>query len=128
MASEDWSSLPSIITVEIFSYLNLTDKLNASSVCHRWRNCLFHPSLWKDYCLKLKSGTKKRNINLADVCGKFVREIVLEFHTRNSLSMRESVGLLHTISDNTNLQCLVLKPSSFRVEWPERMSGDSREL
>lgn len=128
MASEDWSSLPSLISVQIFSYLDLTDKLNASSVCHRWRNSLFHPTLWKDYRMRLKTCTRKRNLHLAEVCAKFAREIVIEFKAKNAFSMRECVSLLNIIADNTNLKRLVLKPSSFRVEWPERMSSDSRML
>ena len=128
MANEDWSSLPSIIIVDILSYLDLSEKLRVSTVCRRWRSCIFHPSLWKDQALKLKIGTRKKNGNLTDVCSKFVQEVTIEFQTRNAFMMRDFVSYLESISGNPNLQSFVLKPLSFHVEWPERMGEDPREV
>ena len=42
----DYSELPQIVLVEIFSYLSLNDLLSASSTCSSWRNIFYHPKLW----------------------------------------------------------------------------------
>ncbi|XP_067099676.1 F-box only protein 33 [Osmerus mordax] len=47
-------ALPSELIVHIFSFLSDRDKLRASSVCSRWRECLFYPTLWTE--LKLRVG------------------------------------------------------------------------
>lgn len=49
------SALPSELIVHIFSFLSERDKLRASAVCTRWRECLFYPALWSE--LKLRFGT-----------------------------------------------------------------------
>ncbi|MCI4383045.1 hypothetical protein PGIGA_G00021700 [Pangasianodon gigas] len=49
------SALPSELIVHIFSFLSERDKLRASAVCTRWRECLFYPALWSE--LRLRFGT-----------------------------------------------------------------------
>lgn len=41
--SPKWEYLPSVILHDIFSYLELKDRINASSTCTMWRNNLYHP-------------------------------------------------------------------------------------
>lgn len=38
-----WEYLPSVILHDIFSNLDIRDRINASSTCHMWRNSLYHP-------------------------------------------------------------------------------------
>ncbi|XP_037397913.1 F-box only protein 33 [Pygocentrus nattereri] len=51
------SALPSELIVHIFSFLPDRDKLRASAVCSRWRECLFYPSLWSGLKLRARTGT-----------------------------------------------------------------------
>ena len=61
-ADTSWTKLPSILIVEIFNYLDLTDRLNASITCKQWRSCIFHPVLWPRVIFDVKSGsTSNRN-------------------------------------------------------------------
>ncbi len=119
-AHHSWATLPSIIIVEILSYLTLTDRLNTSAVCTRWRGCLFHPSLWRSLSLKLKHGHRHRAKHLADMCGKYVREVVIEFNSKLVSNVRECLRILDILSNNVNLQKIVLRPQSCQIEWPER--------
>lgn len=49
-------ALPSELIVHIFSFLSDRDKLRASAVCSRWRECLFYPALWTELKLRIGGG------------------------------------------------------------------------
>ncbi|CAN9502560.1 unnamed protein product [Ophioblennius macclurei] len=49
-------ALPSELIVHIFSFLSDRDKLRASAVCSRWRECLFYPALWAELKLRIGGG------------------------------------------------------------------------
>lgn len=77
-------ALPSELIVHIFSFLSDRDKLRASAVCSRWRECLFYPALWTELKLRVVGGgcngsddTQKLEF-LMRKFGSFVRELQLE--------------------------------------------------
>lgn len=81
-------ALPSELIVHIFSFLSDRDKLRASAVCSRWRECLFYPALWTELKLRVGGGTNgggsgsEENPRLEFLMrkfGSFVRELQLEF-------------------------------------------------
>ncbi|XP_054719690.1 F-box only protein 33-like [Uloborus diversus] len=121
-----WSNLPSIIIVEIFSFLSLKDRLNAASVCKAWRNHLFHPQLWRKVVFQLNScdiKTVNHKIDgarfLAKQCGKFVREAVIEVNSLNPKDVRLCKNILRVLTFNRNLRALSIKPRSSRLEWSD---------
>ncbi|XP_060918192.1 F-box only protein 33 [Labrus mixtus] len=76
-------ALPSELIVHIFSFLSDRDKLRASAVCSRWRECLFYPALWTELKLRLGGGgcgseDTPRLEFLMRKFGYFVRELQLE--------------------------------------------------
>lgn len=80
-------ALPSELIVHIFSFLSDRDKLRASSVCSRWRECLFYPALWTELKLRVGGGcngggsTSEETSKLEFLMrkfGSFVRELQLE--------------------------------------------------
>ncbi|KAJ8341266.1 hypothetical protein SKAU_G00335570 [Synaphobranchus kaupii] len=82
------SALPSELIVHIFSFLSARDKLRASAVCSRWRECLFYPALWTELKLRVGGGTNGNGSGndqtpklefLMRKIGSFVRELQLEF-------------------------------------------------
>lgn len=82
------SALPSELIVHIFSFLSERDKLRASAVCARWRECLFYPALWSELKLRFGTGTGSGPGQEEDTprleflmrrFGSFVRELQLEF-------------------------------------------------
>lgn len=82
------SALPSELIVHIFSFLSARDKLRASAVCSRWRECLFYPALWPELKLRLGRSTGGAGSSsdetpklefLMRKFGSFVRELQLEF-------------------------------------------------
>lgn len=79
-------ALPSELIVHIFSFLSDRDKLRASAVCSRWRECLFYPALWTELKLRIggvfngggSSSETPRLEFLTRKFGSFVRELQLE--------------------------------------------------
>lgn len=77
-------ALPSELIVHIFSFLSDRDKLRASAVCSRWRECLFYPALWTELKLRIGGGCKDNSDEtpklefLMRKFGSFVRELQLE--------------------------------------------------
>ncbi|XP_077394764.1 F-box only protein 33 [Festucalex cinctus] len=76
-------ALPSELIVHIFSFLSDRDKLRASAVCSRWRECLFYPALWTELKLRIGGGgasseETSRLEFLMRKFGAFVRELQLE--------------------------------------------------
>ena len=120
-----WSSLPSIIIVEILSYLSLSDRLNASATCKRWRSCLFHPSLWRSVSFKVKYGSRRKSRYLTDMCGRFLREAKVDFSSEEPADVRECLRILEIFGENINLEKLALRPSSCQVEWG-RVHGENQ--
>uniref|UniRef100_UPI00358F8088 F-box only protein 33 isoform X2 n=1 Tax=Myxine glutinosa TaxID=7769 RepID=UPI00358F8088 len=62
----DPAALPWEIIVHVLAFLPGRDRLAASSVCSRWRACLFHPSLWPRLHLRL-AGPATRSERVGDV-------------------------------------------------------------
>ena len=127
-AHNSWATLPSIIIVEILSYLALTDRLNASAVCRRWRSCLLHPSLWRSMLFRVNSQSRRKAKHLADCCGKFVREAVVEFNSKHVGNVKECLRILKILSRNVNLERFALRPLSCQVEWPLREAVDTKDM
>lgn len=80
-------ALPSELIVHIFSFLSDRDKLRASAVCSRWRECLFYPALWTELKLRIGGGCNGGGSSseesprlefLMRKFGSFVRELQLE--------------------------------------------------
>lgn len=76
-------ALPGELIVHIFSFLSDRDKLRASSVCSRWRECLFYPALWTELKLRIGgSGSSSDESSKLEFLmrkfGSFVRELQLE--------------------------------------------------
>lgn len=114
-----WAFLPSILVVDILSYLSLEDRIRASTVCKRWRCCLFHPSLWPRLVLELSSAVRRRRSKfLAARCGRFVRQTEIVFDSHNINQVRDCLKLLHVVATNKNTQCFTLRPSGCQIEWP----------
>uniref|UniRef100_A0A1A8KLF6 F-box protein 33 n=2 Tax=Nothobranchius kuhntae TaxID=321403 RepID=A0A1A8KLF6_NOTKU len=108
-------ALPSELIVHIFSFLSDRDKLRASAVCSRWRECLFYPALWTELKLRIGGGgcngsedTSKLEF-LMRKFGSFVRELQLE------LAPVEG-----------NVSPLNNDPSSARMEQPLGPDGDQQ--
>lgn len=80
-------ALPSELIVHIFSFLSDRDKLRASAVCSRWRECLFYPALWTELKLRIGGGCNGSRSSSEETSrleflmrkfGSFVREIQVE--------------------------------------------------
>ncbi|XP_037096847.1 F-box only protein 33 [Syngnathus acus] len=77
-------ALPSELIVHIFSFLSDRDKLRASAVCSRWRECLFYPALWSELKLRICGGNGASSEEYSRLeflmrrFGAFVRELQLE--------------------------------------------------
>lgn len=122
MAGTDWALLPSVLIVEILSYITQSDRLKASSVCKRWRSCLFHPQLWKRITIRTSQNKRDSSRFLANACGRFVKECIVKFNSHDIEEVKECMKVLRILLENKNLQVLSVEPSGCHTEWPESSS------
>ena len=122
MAGTDWALMPSVLIVEILSYISLTDRLKVSSVCKRWRSCLFHPTLWSRITFDVGLKKREKSKFLSSVCGRFIKECVVKFNSHDVDSVKECLKLMRILAQNKNLQVFCLEPSGCHMEWPENGS------
>ncbi|ELT88615.1 hypothetical protein CAPTEDRAFT_23856, partial [Capitella teleta] len=123
-----WEQLPSTVFVQILSYLPLTDRLNATSVCRTWRGCLFQPCLWRSIDFSVNILGRKRAKLLSKMCARFVREVHLNFSASFYADVKETLKILRELTTNPNLERLTLRPSSCQLGWPEREANHCKEL
>ncbi|TDG98621.1 hypothetical protein EPR50_G00202290 [Perca flavescens] len=109
--SEPWLCLASLSST-FFSFLSDRDKLRASAVCSRWRECLFYPALWTELKLRIGGGCNGGGSSSEETprleflmrkFGSFVRELQLE--------LAPVEGCLSPLNNNN--------PSSTRMDQPD---------
>jgi F-box protein 33 len=125
MAAAQWEQLPSSVFVQILSYLPLTDRLNATSVCRTWRGCLFQPCLWRSIAFSVNNIGRKRARLLSKTCARFTREVRLHF-SANCADIKDTLRILLELTTNSNLERLTLRPSSCQLAWPEREANNCK--
>ena len=114
--------MPSVLIVEILSYISLPDRLKASSICKRWRSCLFHPLLWKRITFEASLRKRDKSRFLSTACGRFIKECVVKFNSHSPGEVKECMRILAILAQNKNLQVLCVEPSGCHIEWPENGS------
>lgn len=123
MADTDWSSLPDVALVKILSYVNIKDRLSASSTCKRWRDCLQYPSLWRNLSLQVSPIRFTSCQHMAYLCCRFGSDLSIVLHPR---TVNILLHMMQYISENVALKKLTFRPCSLRIEWPERGNEDPK--
>ena len=126
---ECWNNLPSVILLEVFSYLPQEDKIRASSTCKNWRCALYHPRFWQNIHFKAKSNDKNgmsRTRYLSDCFAKKLRNATISFDSLDPLCVQETAMVLQKLCENNLLQRLILIPSRCRFECPGRYNEQSQ--
>lgn len=98
-----WNLLPSVILIEILSYLPLSDKISACSTCKAWRSALFHPSFWRKIELVFKSSDwsrLERSRFVASWGARKLRSCVLQLETVNTSCLIEADHVLLKLTRN----------------------------
>lgn len=126
-------ALPSELIVHIFSFLSDRDKLRASSVCSRWRECLFYPALWTELKLRIGGGSTGGGSGAEETprleflmrkFGSFVRELQLEFApVEGYLAPVEGyLSPLHGHEDQGSVEAPADGQPRFPDRWKDAMS------
>lgn len=110
----EWSELPSVVLLEIYDYLSVKDRLNASVVCKNWRAPVFQVPLTNDeLVLTLRSEADIPKVKfLARNFAVKVQEVSLLFDASNPNCLDLVEEILGLLEDNTQLK-------SFRVRFSE---------
>jgi len=108
----DWVRLPNLILIEIFSYLNRHDRIQASSVNSGWRACLFYPKFW--YQLQLKFTRCPQEFQRSDflyrnVPFRCLQEVIIVFDDEMQCHTKVLQSLVQ-LTKSINLMKLELKP------------------
>ncbi|CAF5140568.1 unnamed protein product, partial [Rotaria magnacalcarata] len=125
--SYDYSELPQIVLVEIFSYLKHNDLLAASSTCSSWRNVLYHPKLWSSVpyrCLRLNLIDRHNDIQsfryLTNNFLSITRYIEIRFDPTDINIIKNILQILDTLScTNRQIKILIFRPTSTRCALAE---------
>ncbi|CAH1796780.1 unnamed protein product [Owenia fusiformis] len=116
MAAENfWDNLPSVIIVEILSYFSVNERLKVSTICKKWRQNLFHPTLWRKATITLDKMETKKSKKLFQMCGRFFRECVIEFNSESLKYISDCAKVLLALSENRHMQTLILKPTTIDI-------------
>lgn len=123
----DYSDLPQIILVEIFSHLSSDDLFSACSTCSSWRNVLYHPKLW--------SVTPYRPLRLTlldrhnDILGfryltsnflSLTRSIEIRFDPTNLVIIKDILQTLDILAcTNRQIKVFIFRPTSTRCALAE---------
>ena len=122
-----WNLLPSVILIEILSYLPLSDRISACSTCKAWRYALFHPSFWRRIELVFRScdwSRLERSRFVASWGVRKLRSCVIHFETVNTNCLVEVDHVLLKITRNpqvsnfhprNTLICVLLHHSPWKV-------------
>ncbi|KRT82863.1 F-box domain-containing protein, partial [Oryctes borbonicus] len=113
-----WDTLPTIILHDIFSYLSIKDRINASSTCHMWRQSLYHPKFWRNVTFQIYSDNIERAQYLRNTAAHVVSNAVIRFDSLSMPCLNEFMILLEELATNDNLNSLILEPSHCRLEIP----------
>lgn len=108
----DWIQLPNLIVIEIFSYLNQHDRIQASSVNSEWRACLFYPRFWNRLHLKFTScpqDFKRTSFLCYNVPFRGLREVIITFDDEKQCHSKV-LQSLNQLRKSINLIKLKLKP------------------
>ncbi|XP_060536509.1 F-box/LRR-repeat protein 3 isoform X2 [Cylas formicarius] len=128
MINSKWAYLPSIVLHEIFEYLSYEDRKNASSVCHNWRQIIFHPKWWSSAKFDLEQhNVSKVNFYIATL-GRIVSEATVSLNSLSPTCLNQFVILLRTFSENNHFRNLLLEPTHCRFEIPQKYIEDSVEV
>jgi hypothetical protein len=123
----DYSELPQIALVEIFSHLSHNDLLSASSTCPSWRNILYHPKLWSSIpyrCLHLTLIDRHNDIYsfryLTTNFLSITRYIELRFDPTDINIIKDILQILDLLAcTNRQLKILIFRPISTRCALAE---------
>lgn len=106
-----WNLLPSVILIEILSYLPLSDKISACSTCKAWRSALFHPSFWRKIELVFKSSDwsrLERSRFVASWGARKLRSCILQLETVNTSCLVEADHVLLKLTRNPQVSAPLL--------------------
>ncbi|UJR37213.1 hypothetical protein I4U23_029922 [Adineta vaga] len=123
----DYSELPLIAIVEIFSYLSHNTLLSASSTCSSWRNVLYHPKLWSSIPyrpLRLHLIHRHNDIHcfryLTTNFLNLTRYIEIRFDPTDLNIIKDILQVLDAIAcTNRQIKILIFRPTSTRCALAE---------
>ena len=118
----DFSELPQLVLVEVFSFLTHHDLLSASSTCTSWRHILYHPKLWSSSpyrCLRLKLLDRHNDIHsfryLTTNFLSITRSTAIRFDPTDIGIVKDLLQMLDTLAcTNRQLKTLIFRPVSTR--------------
>ncbi|XP_049816673.1 F-box only protein 33 isoform X2 [Schistocerca nitens] len=129
MAMEEgsWNHLPSVILLEVFTYLSQKERIRASSTCKQWRGTLFHSSFWPTVHFRLKTKDEDSVLRTRYQLKHFatkLRNATISFDAMDLICVQEAARIIQTLRKNESLRRLSLQPSHCRIEVPGRFAGD----
>jgi hypothetical protein len=129
----DFTKLPNVVLTKVFSYLSLTDRLNASIVCKSWRAGLYNPSLWHKFNLIIYLLNRSTDIKSASfkssTLSKYANNLNIKYDPHDLHLVESLVSIVSNLNEtSSNLKCLSLTPMLNFLNESEAMSYNNEEL
>lgn len=118
-----WNNLPSVILLEVFSYLDHDDRVRASTTCRHWRGTLFHRNFWQAVHFKLRANdddSLRRTKFLTSCFASKLRNATLTFDSMDPSCVQEASRVLQELCKNDGIRRLQLRPSHCKLECPRK--------
>lgn len=75
METMAWSFLPDHVLVDVFSYLTLSDRYQASQTCASWNFAFCSPHLWKRVSFEFRDPEDEKHLKFLDKFGHFIQSL-----------------------------------------------------
>ncbi|CAF0712121.1 unnamed protein product [Brachionus calyciflorus] len=128
----DYSQLPNIVLANIYSHLNLKDRLSASLVCKTWRLGLFNPSLWQDsnitiYLLNRFVDLKSSDFKLQNLL-KYSKNLIVKYDP-NEMSLYNYLinVIIGNLKEYKNVSSVSLQPILYNLFYEDGYFYDDEE-
>jgi len=101
MSYLSWQTLPWHILVEIFSNLELKDRIQASLACKYWSECFHDRKLWSNFTVKLDTHTDEdaSALNLAYYHIDYVNVVSVSINQSQILSRNRAIQFLNVCTN-----------------------------
>nr|XP_054748486.1 F-box/LRR-repeat protein 8-like isoform X1 [Lytechinus pictus]XP_054748487.1 F-box/LRR-repeat protein 8-like isoform X2 [Lytechinus pictus] len=94
-----WSNLPNHILVYIFSFLNLSDRCQASLTCKAWSEIFGTPSLWRKFKFCFFTESDSCQLKCLDLYGSQLRNVCVVLNQKGEDNRKNACEVINRLAE-----------------------------
>lgn len=95
-----WINLPDHILVNIFSFLNLSDRSQAACACKAWSETFDTPSLWRRFKFHFFSESDSCQLKCLDLYGSQLRNVCVVLNQKGEDNRRNACEVINRLAES----------------------------